>query len=154
MKYPACLLALAILGTCHDRHLDVSAQVRSGHALRVKDASDHLVRTIADRETIDRVAAFMAAHSDSWSGEEIFGTLPALFVLLDVVNEKQELLVGLGIGDESLWMYPSKGVWRRLDRRERDRLLQLIGIEPASVEGLQRVSERPQNNKMQQSRRG
>jgi hypothetical protein len=56
---------------------------------------------------------------------------------LEVTNEKGEMLIGVGIGDESLWTYPSKGVWRRLDRRERDRLLAMVGISPASVPGLE-----------------
>jgi hypothetical protein len=50
------------------------------------------------------------------------------------------MLIGVGIGDESLNMYASKGVWRNLDRRERDRLLGILGISLAAVPGLKMAS--------------
>lgn len=149
-KYLACFLAFSLLGTCHNNHRDVSGPVRSGHSIQVKESTGRLVRTVSDSGTIEEVGAFMAQHADSWSGEEIFGTFPASRLLLDVRNEKEELLIGVGVGDESLWIYPSKGVWRHLDRRERDRLLRMLGIAPASVPGLKQVGDRPQNNEMQE----
>ena len=139
MRPVAALFAFTLLGTCHDNHHDVSAQVRAGTSILVKESPDRAMKTIDDAATIEAVAAFMAQHADSWSGEEIFGTLPASHLLLDVRNQKGDLLIGVGIGDESLWIYPSKGVWRNLDRRERDRLLGILGISPASVPGLKQA---------------
>src|SRR5438067_900325 len=132
-RYVACLLAFSLLGTCHNNHRDVSSWVRSGHSIQIKEPSGRPVRTVTDPRTIEQVAAFMSQHADSWSGEDIFGTVPPSKLQLEVRNEKEELLIGFGVGDESLWVYPSKGVWRNLDRHERDRLLKMLDISPASV---------------------
>jgi len=150
----AAVLAFTLLGTCHNNHVDVSDRVRAGRSIQIKESADRLLKSVKDPATIEQVAAFMAQHADSWSGEEIFGTLPPSLVLFDVCNEKGELLIGVGVGDESLWIYPSKGVWRHLDRGERDRLLGILGISPASVPGLKQRSHGPQNNKMQQTSHG
>jgi hypothetical protein len=69
MKLVAPLLAFSLLGTCHDNHHDVSAQVRAGHSILVKEPPDRAMKTIDDAATIEAVAAFMAQHADSWSGE-------------------------------------------------------------------------------------
>jgi len=135
-KPVACFFAVSLAGTCHDNRHDVSARVRSGRSIQVKASPDLLLKTLEDAETLEAVAAFMAQHADSWSGEEIFGTLPASGLLLEVRNEKGELLQGIGIGDESLWLYPSLGVWRHLDRQERDDLLRILRISAESAYGL------------------
>jgi len=55
---------------------------------------------------------------------------------------------------DGLHAAPSKGVWRHLDRGERDRLLGIVGVSPASVPGFKQRSGWPQNNKMQRTSHG
>ena len=97
MKHLACVLAFSVLGTCHDRHRDVSERLRSGQIIEVKDSTEHVMKSVGDTETIAAVAAFMAQHADSWSGEDIFGGVPTSELLLEVRNRNGDLLIGLSL---------------------------------------------------------
>ena len=133
----ASVVALTLLGsTCHTRHIDISDTIRACEAIRVLDPSDrHVITTIPGPEAIEQAASFMKAHAGSWSGEDVFDGMPPSYVQLEFVTGRGQLVIGVGVGDESLWLFPSKSVWRRLDRRDRNRLLAIVAVDPATVPG-------------------
>lgn len=115
------------------RTFDLATAFADSSEVVIRDSAEKVVRTITDRPTITALANW-AGKRAGWR-EHPLGMAPCRAIVLEFRDARHRLIGGVGVGERTLWQYPSVGATTALPAADREQLFRLVGVQsPFAVE--------------------
>ena len=122
----ACVTIWTVQWIAASRTFDLATTFADSSEVVIRDSAEKVVRTITDRPMINALANW-AGKRAGWR-EHPLGMAPRCAVVLEFRDARHQLVGGVGVGERTLWHYPSVGATTALPAADREQLFRLLGV--------------------------
>jgi hypothetical protein len=122
-----CVTIWTVQWIAASRTIDLATTFADSSEVVIRDSAEAAGRTITDRPTITALVNW-AGKRAGWR-EHPLGTAPSCAIVLEFRDARHQLIGGVGVGERTLWQYPSVSATTALPVGDREQLFLLLGVQ-------------------------